>query len=250
MAVRVIDGRGDKLKLAPAMLHQMSLVHDPKAKPRERRDATAEFLSIYRTEVFKLVVPPMLRKCPGLRVMHLGAERRPFGGQSWTVRFDPPGVISNDSLGSGHIDFYETLCAEQRSSLTSVTAVKAPEPPSQNYTISLRFDLSMEEPYVRMGTTRFINKQWSEALGRDPAFGHIHKAVGLGDVEITFADLASLYARQISLGYTERLEVINAPYIAPWAVTDLRSFSVVAGATLTSLDLVTCKPCPGSTRPR
>lgn len=221
------------------MLEKTDITFPEGADPMELTRITQKYLNRYQAQVFNLVIPPMLRECGGLRRMHFGGilDRREQGDR-WEVCFDAPmgtGKIEEENR-SGHINYRRTLqISSARSPPSTVNSVfTCPLPPNDSYTISAREDITIQHDYGGDG----MGEGWSSAAIRGSLFDCVHQAVELDRVPVTLDDLSTIYTRQASANYTERLNTISALALVPFDIPQFRQFAVISGNYLTSLRLL------------
>lgn len=217
---------------------------------RYREEETEVYLQQYEPSVVNALVPSLQAKCENVRVILMGAEYTfmAFGKDSWEIHLvrkdgDAEGKVEEGEPDGkdGYIDINRTVTFDPSSE--PPMTIDAPPLPDR-LSVRWRYDLNL---YHHRGTNIFkparpfvgtYVDQWLKTL-REASWPLAVRAVHLDFLPVTLDHLGELYERQISAGWARGLETIIAPCLVAWSVDQLSSFSLLAGSSLTSLDLVT-----------
>jgi hypothetical protein len=215
---------------------------------RYREEETEVYLQQYEPSVINALVSSLQAKCENVRIILMGAEYAAFGKDSWDIHLvrKDRDAMGNGGEGDadgkdGHIDVNRTVTFDPSSE--PPTTMDVPPLPDR-LSVRWRYDLNL---YHHPGTNIFkparpfvgtYVDRWLKML-REASWPLAVRAVHLDCLPVTLDDLGELYERQISAGCARRLETIIAPCLVAWSVDQLSSFSLLAGSSLTSLDLVT-----------
>lgn len=229
-AIMIVNAQ--KTNLTPAMLGE-----------RGATKLQISRISKYRPVFTNSVVTHLRQKCRYLQKIIFGRPYKYFHGyDSWIVHCEGQG---------GQVDIARYVTSSLLK-LPPIT-IASPPPPSDLYTVQFRLDLELvvnniddwpcyHPTGVRARRIRVadpaILEHWAEALRISPAFGSLGRGLDAGQVPLSLADLMCIYERQISAGFTERLEMLLIPHLEPFNVQQFGSFARLTGASLTSLELV------------
>lgn len=237
-AIRIINA--ENLELSPA--HQTDLnIYPPYIRSEKFRR--------YWPKITEDIAWRVRVGRPSIRLVKFGIGRSRVmpGEEFWTVDLtgdkSAPGIddfLFRDSTGiltkrSGHIDHVTSISLSLSSPPPKTIIPKVFEPPTTHFTLSSHFDVTFKTN--KDGSYRRYADEWLQAFREHPSFARLHTFVNFGRFPISLDDIGQLIQRQIDTESPYRLQGIYASRILTWSLTDLRSFSVVAGSSLVLLVL-------------
>jgi hypothetical protein len=175
-----------------------------------------------------------------LRQITLGERREAFGGDSWVITINPESVgFSSEDIKpfslANRIDLISTRTI-RLSRPPSSTLLPPPFLPSAGYFMKYRYDLDFSS-HRHYDTPLFL-AEWLAVFREHPcAFGNLHSGVNFGRLPVDLSVLNTLYIRQASNGYADRLQHILAPNMTTWALGDFQTFAIISSHSLVSLTL-------------
>lgn len=229
-AITIVDAR--QLSLEPETLKKLGLLPITSAAKKKQT------VKVYSIEILDHVVPVLRKKCRNLRRVEFGGKEEAFGEESWTVILDQsqqPGKI-------GHIEHHRYV--QFPSSRQPPPKISIPAPTPISYTASRRFDVEVAGLPPRYGGHQNQHQyqkgeeKWLAAIEDGPLFGALYRNIDFGPLQITLEDLVHLYDRQLSAGFSDKLQMIIVPRLKPFSIDSFRRFAMTAGSSLTSLQLL------------
>lgn len=209
-------------------------------KPSElpsNRNPRAGYHEDYDKEYFNYIVPPLRRKCRGLREIMFGCRYQPFAGTgaTWRVEFDQPVADINQSheLDTGRIEHIRYL-DHHLADGPPTAFVNPPVPPSPGYTVNHFFDLWT---YPTQPFPSALSELWLSVIRDHPMYAHIYGAVHFFNLPINLQLLETIYERQATVGNAGRLEYVKSSGISPFDLRDFQRFAVIASTSLHTLHL-------------